>query len=191
MSTRSSPSERNTVIGLARIYFLCIGNICKFVNFVGLCRIYLLPINVICFFNSCRTISSYLIRVIQFDRETCSEYLIKYGVADLKFVRKRFCLFSCQLDCRSNRLLLCNGRRNQLTTKFNRASRSIKKVSRKKAHLVFVEADELRRIKFRRKSMRSLSVCHSCCLWRRLPLRATNSPKLIFRIHYVTKMANV
>lgn len=30
--------------------------------------------------------------------------------------------------------------------------------------------------------MRSLSLGHSCCLWRRLPLRGTNSPKLLFAL---------
>ena len=62
----------------------------------------------------------------------------------------------------------------------NQASRSIKKVLGKKTHFVFVEADEQRRITSRRKLMRSLSVCHNCCLWKRLPLRGTNSPKLLF-----------
>ena len=67
-----------------------------------------------------------------------------------------------------------------LPAKLNQASRLIKKVSGKKAHFVFVEADEQLRITSRRKSMRSLSVCHNCCLWKRLPLRGTNSPKLLF-----------
>ena len=67
-----------------------------------------------------------------------------------------------------------------LAAKLNQASCSIKKVSGKKAHFVFVEADEQRRITSRRKSMRSLSVCHNCCLWKKLPLRGSNSPKLLF-----------